>query len=730
MRELLISVLFSSSAVLTLGYYALLRRYVPASGHVLSVKKFLPLWLALFTFEFIFLGPFSYVNMDVDGNLAVVMNHFLAQYGDGGRFAHQFSGGQDQYVWFLGMQYFNPEMWLSHILPTWLVIEFHKLMIGALGFMGTYLLAKRVAPGNEMLALGLGAAYPVSHIYLTDYSLSFGTGFAAIPIAVYWCIGCTGSKRYWWLVAASAIVLAAADPMKVFPPLLVAYVGGVILIEDVDLRRALGAFAVCIILSVLNWHEVLFALASVAPSVGRGWSAGIEQATQLMEASSKSVNAAAAYWLPAGLLAVSFGLLAARRDRYAIPAAAAVAWVVLAMIVADAFPWETVGLSFLNRLSHQQYMVLALSTVAIPVAARAIAGADGARLPMLPRFDLRLPLVLLAVALGVLTYQKGFSLAYLVFTGGQAAYGSIDSLANPAWGPKPGYRTVTFYETPNANVVAGFYGYDTFDGQLNLNNWNWARYWLAIVHGNTRHNLTTRPGWYWKFWDGKSYDVERHVRINLLAVANVRYLFSPLPLASASLTLLHAPAKDKWARVRPDFFDGFGSYLAHRLKRVFDAGDVFVYELPDALPRAFGVTDVVSVPESVNEKAFFNAIGNAAIKRAAVTRAGVAARLGNARPMEVRRTTTVRDGYDIAVDAPEGGVLVLNQVPFPFWRAFDQDGRALPPEPVNGIHMAVTLLPGTRCVRFRYERPLLRERLFGGGGSGKTDGGCTTAPSL
>ena len=712
MQEQFLSILFAASVILSVVYYALLQRFVPASGKELSLKNFLPFWLALFTFEYFFLGPFSYISMDVDGNLTIVIDYYLANFHEGGKFSHLFGGGQDMYVWFLGMQYFQPEKLLFYLLPTWLVILLHKLMVGALGFIGTYLLAKRTAPENHIFALALATVYPISHVYLTEYSLSFGTGFAVLPLTIYWCLGCTDSKRYWWLVAASALILAAGDPIKVFPALLVAYVGGIILIKNVNVTRAGAAFAVVVLVAVLNWHEVLFGHMLAAPFVSRGLVGLAGEPLSFLGSTKSTLAAMASYRLVAGLLTISLAVLIWRKDRFVINALAAVFWLFASIVLASSFPWDLVGLSFLNRLSHQQYMVLALGTITIPVAAHAFSGAKGGVTPMLWRLKFHPALVLMAIALGVLTWNKGYNVAHLIYSGGQAVYKGIYGLANPDWNPKPRYRTVTFYEIPHSNVVAGYYGFEAFDGQLNLNNKLWSAYWAALLHGNKQHVLTTRLGWFWDLWNGESYTVERHVRLDLLAIANVRYLFSPLPLKSAVLKLLHAPPRDEWTRVRPDFFDGSIPFLRHRLKRVFDAGDVFVYELPTALPRAFAVTNVVSVPESQDETVFFNSVAGNAINGAAVAWSSVATRLGDAQPIKVLEVTEVRDGYDISVSSPNGGILALNQTPFPFWRAYDQDGRPLSPEPVNGVHMAVKLPPGTSEVRFRYERPLLRELLF------------------
>jgi hypothetical protein len=643
------------SVVVAAAFYLAVRR-----NRGLSFAKVFPLWLVAFVFEFVFLGPFSYVGMESEGNLAVAMDYFLAHGYDGGRFMHRVGGGQDAYVWFLGMQYVQPEKWFFALFPTWIAIALAKLMVGALGFVGTYLLAKRVAPESERVALALACVFPVAHTYLTDFSTSFGTGFAAIPLAVYWCVGCTQRPGYWWRVAASAAILACADPVKVFPTLALSFVAGAILIDQVRPVRAILALLACIALSILNWHEVIYGLATMAPEIARGLGLNVEHSASIPAAANATVYFLRDVWLPVGLIAMSLVLLARHADGYIVRAVAACVTVFVAIVGALAFPWDKIGLPIAARLSHL-YMILTFAVIATPIAARAFA-------------RVRAPqpaLLVLAAAVGMLTWDKAIDLARLFALGGQAVYHRIDALAHPDWSPQPGWRTVTLYDLPHPNITAAYYGFEAFDGQLNLNPTAYAEHWIAVLHGNQSHGLGTRPGWYWEYWDGRSYDIERHMRLDLLAAANVRYIFSPLPLKSESLRLLHAAPRETWARVRPDFFDGLGAYVRHRLRLIFEAGDVFVYELPSALPRAFAEP-----------------------------------------PAVVRETRAVRDGYDVAVEAPEGGVLVINQMPLPFWRAQDQDGHDLPLTAINRIHMQVRVQPGTSLVRFRYARPLLREVLF------------------
>ncbi|MBF0094549.1 MAG: hypothetical protein HQL34_08405 [Alphaproteobacteria bacterium] len=242
MQGLTASIVPAAGAVVFLLSYPLLRHLATATDWRPSVPTLFVAWLCAYLLVYFLCGPASFIAWDGEGNLAVAMHHYMATGHDGGRFSHAIGGGQDMYTWFVGMQFLNPEPLLFHVFPTWVAVLAHKAAIGALGFVGSYLLARRVAPHSSMLALALAMLYPVSHDYLLTYSTEFGTGFAAIPLVVHLCVARTGARTYWPWVFVAATIIAAAEPMKVFPALLVAYVGVAVLLPGVSLRRAAAGF--------------------------------------------------------------------------------------------------------------------------------------------------------------------------------------------------------------------------------------------------------------------------------------------------------------------------------------------------------------------------------------------------------------------------------------------------------------------------------------------------------
>jgi hypothetical protein len=82
-------------------------------------------------------------------------------------------------------------------------------------------------------------------------------------------------------------------------------------------------------------------------------------------------------------------------------------------------------------------------------------------------------------------------------------------------------------------------------------------------------------------------------------------------------------------------------------------------------------------------------------------------------PAASARVTSVDmadDARRYAVDAPDGGVLVLGERAHSGWTA-EIDGRPVAWQVANGVLMAVDVPPGSRVVRLTFEQPLLRQSL-------------------
>jgi hypothetical protein len=142
-----------------------------------------------------------------------------------------------------------------------------------------------------------------------------------------------------------------------------------------------------------------------------------------------------------------------------------------------------------------------------------------------------------------------------------------------------------------------------------------------------------------------------------------------------------------------------------RLKRgdlteVARTKDAYVYENPRALPRVLLATKarVANFDEMMKSGAWpaFDPRETALLENVGAD-AARARRPGTAR-IEAYENTQVR----VAVNAPDGGWLVLNDVWHPWWRV-EVDGQPAPLLRANVIFRAVALPPGARQVRFFFD---------------------------
>jgi hypothetical protein len=672
-----------------------------------AVRVFFLIWGLVFLLEYFIFGPWSYIAMDAEGNLSVAADFYNAQIDDNRRFSHGISGGQDIYLWLPGMQYFQPEVLLFRYLPIWIVILLHKMAIGSLGFWGSYLLARQVAPGNRSIAVAAAAIFPVAHIYLLEFSTGFGTGFAAIPLAVYACTIGTRKDNFWWLLLGTTAVMSIADPVKVYPAMLVAVLGGLVMFPGAIIKRSVIAVGIFTVVAIANWHEVIFALYAGTGFTMRG--AGAAEVQHDFLQSFITATRIIFYFSPLSFAAlVAIAVLAVRRNDYFWRGSVAFIAPVMAYTIAASFPWELIGLALINKLGHN-YMSLAFPALAVPLLAKALIS-----LPTIIKpaagigLTLRPTAMLLAFSLAILAWNKGKNFGNLLWFGGQSTFFGYENLKRPNWKPDRNFRTVTLFETPNANIVSTFYGFDTFDGQPNVSQTRWAKYWTNVVYRNPKHGLKERIGVDWTLWNGKTYDVERHINLQLLRIANVRYLFSAFPLKSDQLKLLAAPTDGELARARREQFASIADFILYRIKRIFDPGDLFVYEMDNALPRLFAARGVEIVKNSIDDISLIKRIEETSLSRRIIVAEENAAALGRAADMTVLSSTRVQDGYDVALKAPDGGILTINDSCLPFWKVV-ADGKDLVVVPANGVHWAIRVPPGTQKVEIRYNRPLLRE---------------------
>jgi hypothetical protein len=298
--------------------------------------------------------------------------------------------------------------------------------------------------------------------------------------------------------------------------------------------------------------------------------------------------------------------------------------------------------------------------------------------------------------------------SYVVF-GGQGSVFKYTSLSQ--WQPDTQgmFRSITLFDTPYSSIVAGVYNIDSFDGALPFNPIYWNDYWAAIRRGPINGKRAfTRGTLDWRYWNGKTYDIDKLVDLDLLQAANVRYLISALPLQNPNLLLVVPSEQERWPKIHRSMFPDMPSYLIQSLKRIFDPGKHYIYELKAPLPRVFPAKGVMEARGSEDPAHFLKTAAKAAQNGLIIVKSTDIRRLESQQThfMEVCDVVISPNGYDISLLAPQGGVLVVNQHFNKFWKAYS-GGRELLITPANGIYSVFYVPPATTTVRMRYMPPRL-----------------------
>ncbi|MEE2698251.1 MAG: hypothetical protein VX923_00980 [Pseudomonadota bacterium] len=693
---------FYSSVIGILAFF-FMRSNSTISDTLANTQKVFAIFMIIYAFEFYIFGPFSFIGKESDSYYASAF-YYLANIYNGSGFAQEFGGGQnasllfDRILFSLGRTLFD-------LFPPWLAILFHKFIVGSIGFIGSFLLASR-AGANKKVAAIIASIYPVSNIYLLNYSLEFETGFAAIPLAVYACINQNNNRRWLILIFISSFLFALAQPMKVFPAFLVAVVGSFILVGGNPARIFLS-IALHIAASFTNWFKVLTGLSYLVGSTTRGFDYKLH-VVDFFEILKESINLFFNYpTASAGILAA---LILARfqKKSFSNRILMALVWFVTAFIIAKGMPWQILGFGYLNKVEHA-YMRLALGSIALVSLARTIAISNNFSLPFLEkksisvkRYTNQLLIFLFSITLAFHINSKLINAAQWIVFGGQSSVFGFKNLTNPTWKPKQAYRVISIADAPHPNVIAGVYGLEAFDGSIQLNPLSWNSYWKAIKREKLELSRTaTRPGLDWQHWDGFSYNLDRAIDIKLLAIANVRHIISPLPLSSALINEIVKPDKKSWVINRTEMFGDVFDFFIYGFKRIFSPGKHFVYEVSGALPRIYPASKVVIAGSECNQECFFNHIRKFASLGGVVIKKADGLIPLKTYTMKVLGAEKIKGGFSIKTYAPNGGVLVVNQSPIKGWIA-EANGSFLQIIPANEIHMAVRIPPKTKAVKLLY----------------------------
>ncbi|MBT3767195.1 MAG: hypothetical protein HOB79_15495 [Rhodospirillaceae bacterium] len=689
--------------------YIQFRRPIKFSGQK-SVIYFAAIWISILLLEYYILGPASHISWNIDGNIGATFFTYLTERHLGGQVAHGYGGAFDiDTIMGFGTQIFSLERILFSFLPTWFAILVLKIAVAAVGFSGAYRLVRAMGPSGREVAAVLAALFTVAVPYNLNATTWNGLGYAVLPWVLYFAFARADRRYYLPGLVILGVMASTTEPLHTFLSIAAAVFAGVALTGRMRPQTIVLPLVIIGVFMLINWHEVLYALKQIAPLTIRGRI--IFGDLTLIEAISRAMTAFPSSRVGTVVLAISLMVLAYKRDPFFWNALATALLLLTCYVALVWLPWEIIGLKVLKGLSPH-YLYFATSALMLPIAARAISAASipvsssqvSGNTPSARKWPIA---IAFAGSVALLIIYKVEHGANFIYYGGQTQFGTIENLKNPDWSHPEPFRVVTLrHQQPEPELAAAFYGFDTYDGTLNLAPAAYSIYWHhGILRGKGTEGFFGRLTMDRQYFSDGLYHIERQANLEMLKIANVAFIISPIAISSNNLHLVSGP---KTAPVQLQ--DGLRKYVWYRLMKALHYGKVYVYALADPLPRVFAAQRIHRVKSATTEIELLKTVSRLAPHRTAVFQdnAKIISKSRDLKSMHVRTFSKAVNGYDVTIDAPDGGVLILNVPYLSFWKATDGKGNSLPISPVNMIHMSVVVQPGTKSVSFRYRRPTLR----------------------
>lgn len=685
-----------------------------------AAAKLFAIWSVLFCFEYFYLGANSYIYMDDQGELVLPHYVFLQSAAAKGQYTHLFASGVDTRSSFLiGDEFFSVARALIAIFPLWLAIALHQLIVCVVGLAGTYLLLRKGADVRADISIAVALLFTVCHFRMVQVTYAVGISWSLIPLGIYLCILCANKPRYWIRVLGFSILNAALMvPYQGIWPLFAGQVAAFFLFRTFS-WQAVAAICTAHILLLANWAESIFGMALISQ-----YSIHIQNITSHGGyVPSDSLRAAfdvavSFFKIPLVAVLVVFSLLSMAyfHDRR-------IGWYTSALLVPPllfagfmAFPWTAIGAPTIRNASAHYALMACIPISLVAVSMSAHSWHNRLVNSRLKKFSWVPVTAILCVSFGYLGYYKTISLRDHFNYLGQRMYAGIGNLADlPVRSGMP-FRVVSIWDrkvVPRHNILGPFYGLPIFDAWINMESLRHRQYWHQINRSHRGNELDIDIS-----RDTPTVEVSDHANLRLLGAANVRYIISPIPLTDRQLTLIDGPTQTPYRYSRKSFPLWEPKIALYRwyLERFWKPWQVYIYEIDTFVPRVYAVRNVIVVPKHSSHEDFHRLIAEHGPMRGIVVREVTDGYQtfdadASAGSLKVASYEPVTDGYDIAVIAPAGGIVAINAVYHPFFKAF-ANGAPVPIVPANGVQMAVLVPPSTTEITLRYMRPTLRHSLI------------------
>lgn len=683
-----------------------------------SVYLLFVLWLVFWSAEYWVLGPASHIHYYDEADIGAARYLHDGYFYIGGSFLHGLQGGADYYAsQFFGGQYISLERLLLSLLPLWIAILIHKLMVVSISAFGGYTLLRKVTRVGRFDAFCFTSFLSVFNPYALYSTIHHGIGYAGLALAIYMYVFRSGKKHYLASSALLSLLIATSTtPTHSFLPMFGGIILSALLLGVRSYPKFVMAIVILLTLTIVNWSEVLFGLATYGAGSGRAITGsggkdlgdlvlgGLPDLFWKTDYVVLNIRFSSVLTLMVVTLALAFFSKVTMRYKISLNILLAIYLPSLVYLV----PWVDLGLPFINavRINLVSYYLIIPTIIMgglLTVASQS-------------RFTRLLPILFLAVAIFIACDRKGTAF-YETLNGNQLRLTSIGNLRHRDWEPGEAYRVVS--TAPYVGFHPNFlwaYGIETLDGYLNMIPGGYVNFWHYGIHRNKYGSEELGGNMYITYTEDSPHaermeffrgvyinDMDELVDMNLLRLANVSDIISYFPVRGKGIRKVSGP-DDSLERAKGNR-SVFEKSIA-RLSGVVKPENVFVYAIDDYSQRAFFPETMQQLEASWNLSETYRFISSNYHRNPAFTSdLGLVPAAGR-----VLSITEVPNGYQISVKVSRPGVFVVNVFPLPYWRAY-VDGVATETFPINVIHLGLNVPAGKQTISIKYERQLLRTQI-------------------
>jgi len=286
-----------------------------------------------------------------------------------------------------------------------------------------------------------------------------------------------------------------------------------------------------------------------------------------------------------------------------------------------------------------------------------------------------------------------------------------------------GVSNSSAYSGPHRNFYpnyAGVYGFEATGGYSSMYSKRYEDFWgevirpLRLIDNDVDKRWKIKPIWIYLYapFDGRlnqqeAFNFSDYYSLNLLSLANTKYLISRWQLIHPDLKLVSAPTEALEQKREWNKRSRLGKYLGY-LKGDYPPRALYIYENTSVLARAFLVGQVRVFRTS---EALLDTLKDTPVtemrKTAFLESADASAILD--RPLgfsqsEVEILDYTPDRIAVSVEADGPGILVMTNNYSPFWKVWVDDVQGMI-VPTYHTFQSVYLKAGQRKVVFEYDPP-------------------------